>query len=214
MSPDNRLLTVLQIEHMLSSPLGASKAAAVPGASTNDMGLAGLEHQKRHAWEDEVLIAQLASSETPKHSVRAWQGDLCRLGAELAKVCSFLPGVTHPFSIGSNTVWLCDAPCKSSLCCRRVRSEGNAAWIRYVFSSTVEQPLVMQVDIALCDLVLKLLCWDPAKRLSTIDALLHPFFDVFSPLRHLLQVQPSPNFSLPCHSAAAFLYVPLSVDSH
>ena len=56
----------------------------------------------------------------------------------------------------------------------------------------VKQPLVMQVDIALCDLVLKLLCWDPAKRLSTIDALLHPIFDVMSPLRHLLQVQPSP----------------------
>ena len=46
----------------------------------------------------------------------------------------------------------------------------------------------VQVDIALCDLILKLLCWDPAKRLSAIDALLHPFFDGLSPLRHLLQV--------------------------
>ena len=133
MSPDYRLLTVLQIEHMLSSPLGASKAAAVPGAFTNDMGLAGLERQKRHAWEDEVLIAQLASSETPKPSIRAWQGDLCRLGAELAKVCSLLPGVTHPFRTGSNIVWLCYCPYRSSLCRRKVHSEGKAAWIRYGF---------------------------------------------------------------------------------
>ncbi len=58
-----------------------------------------------------------------------------------------------------------------------------------VWLSAVMQPLLMQVDLALCDLVLKLLCWDPDKRLSTIDALLHPFFDVMSPVRHLLQVQ-------------------------
>ena len=47
---------------------------------------------------------------------------------------------------------------------------------------------VVQVDIALCDLILKLLCWEPVKRLSAMDALLHPFFDDLSPLRHLLQV--------------------------
>ena len=77
--------------------------------------------------------------------------------------------------------------------------------------SIAKQPLMMQVDIALCDLVLKLLCWDPTKRLSTIDALLHPFFDVMSPLRHLLQVQPSPEyfFILPqCHFLVVF--APLS----
>ena len=45
-----------------------------------------------------------------------------------------------------------------------------------------------QVDSALCDLILQLLCWDPAKRLSTADALLHPFFDALSPVRYLLQV--------------------------
>ena len=49
--------------------------------------------------------------------------------------------------------------------------------------------LCAQVDHALADLILKLLCWDPAKRLSTIDALLHPFFDALSPMRHLLQVR-------------------------
>lgn len=119
---------MLQIEHMLSSPLGASRAAAVPSASTNGMGLACLERQKRHAWEDEVLIAQLANPESPKRRIRAWQGDLCRLGAELAKVCSFLPGVTHSSRMCSNSVWLCGCPCESSLC--RVRSEGSAAWMR------------------------------------------------------------------------------------
>lgn len=46
----------------------------------------------------------------------------------------------------------------------------------------------VQVDHALADLILKLLCWDPSQRLSTIDALLHPFFDALSPMRHLLQV--------------------------
>ncbi len=48
---------------------------------------------------------------------------------------------------------------------------------------------MVQVDQAMADLILKLLCWDPAKRLSTIDALLHPFFDALSPVRHLLQVR-------------------------
>ena len=46
----------------------------------------------------------------------------------------------------------------------------------------------VQVDRALADIILKLLCWEPSKRLSTIDALLHPFFDALSPVRHLLQV--------------------------
>ena len=52
-----------------------------------------------------------------------------------------------------------------------------------------------QVDIALCDLILQLLCWEPVKRLSTVDALLHPFFDALSPVRYLLQVQHLMPFS-------------------
>ena len=55
-------------------------------------------------------------------------------------------------------------------------------------ASELTPSLWVQVDHALADLILKLLCWDPANRLSTIDALLHPFFDALHPMRHLLQV--------------------------
>ena len=72
-----------------------------------------------------------------------------------------------------------------------------------------------QVDSALCDLILQLLSWNPAKRLSTVDALLHPFFDALSPVRHLLQVQHlmTPSHALEQHATAQLsVWIPGSDD--
>ena len=197
-----RLWLVLQMEHMLNLPPEGQRCSVDHCFVTTDLSHASHGRDGASPHGDKDLIAKLAEEatergrSTPEQAMSSWQGRLSRLGLELAKVRAFLSAI--------------DLRRIEQLKFVKIQTVG-AGFSSFHIQACVGAP---QVDSALCDLILQLLCWEPMKRLSTLDALLHPFFDALSPVRYLLQVQhlmPS-YYALKQHAALQLLVCMCSLN--